>query len=162
MPIKFFPQKTMDYIAGLVDALAGKLSTSLLKTSLTDNSDAFIASQKAVKTAVDAKVDKHVFSAVLSNLTLDGATASFFTSSFSTNQSFSISNLTVGKKYEGKMKNSHATNSITITNPNTSGYSVTGGLITMGIPAGWELPYEMLNDGTIITITFGTLAKVMG
>lgn len=46
----------MAQVENLETALAAKLETSLLKTSLTDNSDSYIPSQKAVKTVTDTKV----------------------------------------------------------------------------------------------------------
>lgn len=108
-----------------------------------------------------SKMDKHIFSGTLADLTWSGASYSFFYSEISANASFSISNLTQGVLYRGQVKNTHASTSIVITNPNTSSWVISGQLATTGIPAGWTQPYEIIFDGTKYRMWIGSLMKVM-
>ena len=120
-----------------------------------------LAQLDAIDAALALKVDKHIFSPTLANLTWNGALYSFFASEISASATFSISNLVQGVLYRGQVRNVHASASIVLTHPNTSSWVVSGQLTTVGVPAGWTQPYEIIYDGTKYRMWIGSLMKVM-
>lgn len=104
---------------------------------------------------VEVGAPTYNFSSVLSSLAWDGSTANFFMSEINANASYTITNLAIGVAYMGRIKNTHATNAITITNPTASNWILQRGLTTVTLLASEEVSVSILFDGTNYRMAYG-------
>lgn len=79
------------------------------------------------------------------SLAIDGANGSWFNISVNANSSFTFSNITTGIVYEFLIKNSHLTDTITITLPNTADIKSD---LSYDITADSYIELSMFYDGT--------------
>ena len=104
-------------------------------------------SQSQINTYLAGKLDKlSYYATTLTNLTINGYNGQCFKAEFSTSQSFSFANIVAGYKYYVLAKNTHATDSITITLPTAAGHIYE--VATINLPAGMLVLICFHSDGT--------------
>ena len=91
---------------------------------------------------------------VASSGALDFANYDYLTYSSSANYTVILANIPVGRFVYHEGYNSHASDTITIAIP---GVKTDGGIESVPLPAGYYIRFEIFNDGTNTTITWGSL-----
>ena len=92
-----------------------------------------------------------------SSLAIDGANGTYFLVAIDTNAAYTFSNIIAGIKYTIRIKNTHVSDTITITNPNVAGWILESATVPVPIPAGYYRSVELFYNGSVYELTYGSL-----